>query len=151
MIDGVFVKRLTVHVDERGFLFEILRCDDDIFRQFGQVYITTCYPGVIKAWHMHKKQTDYFCAIRGMIKLVLADLRDGSPTKGEINEFVMGDYNRILVVIPPGVWHGFTAIGNEMAYVLNCPDQPYNRAEPDEHRLPYDAPEIGYNWSVKHG
>lgn len=151
MIEGVVVKRLVVHADERGFLFEVLRCDDDIFRGFGQVYITTCYPGVIKAWHMHEHQTDYLCAIKGMIKLVLADLRDDSPTKGEINEFIMGDHNRMLVMIPPRVWHGFTALGNEMAYVLNCPDKPYNREHPDEHRLPYNTALIGYDWGVKHG
>ena len=60
MIEGVRIKRLSVHADERGFLMEILRSDDEVFERFGQVYLTTAYPGVVKAWHMHKKQTDYY-------------------------------------------------------------------------------------------
>lgn len=151
MIDGVIVKRLTVHADERGWLMEILRCDDEFFDRFGQVYLTTCYPGVVKAWHCHKRQTDRFCAVKGMAKVVLWDGRGNSPTKGELNEFYMGELNPILLVIPPGVWHGFTAIGNEPAFIVNCPNYPYDRSDPDELRRPYNDPEIGYDWSVRHG
>lgn len=151
MIDGVIAKRLTVHVDERGWLMEILRCDDDFFTQFGQVYLTTCYPNIIKAWHCHQRQTDHFCVVKGMAKVVLWDGRDNSPTKGELNEFCMGERNLILLVIPPGVWHGFTAIGNETAFIINCPNYPYDRNNPDELRRPYNDPEIGYDWSVRHG
>ncbi len=81
-IDGVWVKRLSVVPDERGRLMEILRSDDEGFRAFGQVYISTTYPGVVKAWHLHRVQDDNFCCVRGMVKLVLYDGRDGSPTIG---------------------------------------------------------------------
>ena len=89
MIDGVEVKELRVIPDERGSLMEILRKDDEIFQQFGQVYMTTTYPNVVKAWHYHKIQTDNVTVVKGMLKLVLYDPREGSPTKGEINEFFL--------------------------------------------------------------
>jgi len=148
-IEGVRVKPLEVHCDERGWLFEILRCDEEIFQKFGQVYLTAAYPGVVKAWHMHRRQTDYFCCVAGMIKLVLCDRREGSPTKGTIEEFFAGERNPILVVIPPGVAHGFKCISGEPALVINVPTEPYNAAEPDEVRFPAHGGEIDYDWARK--
>ncbi|MCS7225046.1 MAG: dTDP-4-dehydrorhamnose 3,5-epimerase family protein [Armatimonadetes bacterium] len=151
MIEGVRIRRLTVFADDRGWLMEILRCDDEEFDQFGQVYLTTCYPGVIKAWHCHQKQTDRFCVIKGMAKVVLFDDRPSSPTRGQTQVFFIGERNPCLLVIPPGVWHGFTAIGNEPAYLINCPNRPYDRHNPDELRRPYNDEAIGFDWQVRHG
>lgn len=151
MIDGAKIKKLRVIPDERGFLMEMLRSDDEIFEKFGQVYVTVCYPGVVKGWHYHRKQTDYFTVVKGMAKVVLYDGREGSPTHGEINEFFMGDMNQILLKIPPLVRHGFKAIGTEPAYVINCPTEVYNYEQPDEYRLPYDTTEIPYDWGIKMG
>lgn len=155
MIHGVKVKELKVFPDERGWLAEILRCDDEIFEKFGQVYFTTSYPGVVKAWHYHKLQADHFACIKGMLLVVLYDGREDSPTYREINEFVIGDKNLLLVKIPPLIYHGSKALGTETAYVVNIPTLPYNRREPDEYRLPPDAGEIPYKWiltpGLKHG
>lgn len=151
MIDGVKIKKLRVIPDERGFLMEMLRSDDEVFEKFGQVYVTVCYPGVVKGWHYHRKQTDHFTVVKGMAKVVLYDGREGSPTHGEINEFFMGDMNQILLKIPPLVLHGFKAIGTEPAYVINCPTEVYNYEQPDEYRLPYDTTEIPYDWGIKMG
>jgi dTDP-4-dehydrorhamnose 3,5-epimerase len=137
--------------DERGFLMEMLRSDDEIFEKFGQVYVTACYPGVIKGWHYHRKQTDHFTVVKGMAKVVLYDGREDSPTHGEINEFFMGDMNQILLKIPSLVMHGFKAIGTEPAYVINCPTEVYNYEQPDEYRLPYDTTEVPYDWGIKMG
>ena len=150
MIDGVHVKTLKTIADERGWLFEILRRDDNIFRDFGQVYLTAVYPGVVKAWHCHKQQTDSFTVVSGMAKLALADLREDSPTVGDINEFFIGDQNRILVQIPPGVYHGLKGIGPHPALALNCPDHPYDHDNPDEIRLPHDTDSIDYDWDIRH-
>jgi len=150
-IEGVAVKPLRVIPDERGWLMEMLRCDDDIFQKFGQVYVTVCYPSVVKAWHYHKLQTDYFVVVKGMAKVVLYDYRQESPTFRNLQEFFMGERNPILLKIPPMVVHGFKAIGNEPAYLVNCPTEPYNPQSPDEHRLPYDSAEIGYCWDVRMG
>lgn len=151
MIKGVQVKKLNPIPDERGRLMEVLRHDDDMFIKFGQVYITTAYPGVVKAWHYHKKQTDFFAVVYGMMKVVLYDSREKSPTKGEINEFFMGTHNPILIEIPRFVYHGFKCISEHEAIMLNCPTEAYNRKTPDEYRMPADTPEIPYDWARKDG
>ncbi len=151
MIDGVKVKKLRVIPDERGRLMEVLRADDPEFIKFGQVYVTTAWPGVTKAWHYHKKQTDNFCCVKGMMKVVLYDDREGSPTMGEVNEFFMGEHNQILLQIPPFVWHGFKCISDTEAMVMNCSTEPYNPAEPDEFRKPAQGSDIPYDWARKDG
>ena len=151
MIKDVVVKKLRPIPDERGRLMEILRSDDDIFQKFGQAYVTVGYPGVVKGWHYHKKQDDYFCALSGMLKVVLYDPREDSPTKGEINEFFMGVHNPILLKIPRFVYHGFKAIGTTEGMILNIPTEAYNHDEPDEYRVhPFDN-DIPYEWDVKEG
>lgn len=151
MIDGVIIKDLKVIPDERGLLMEMWRSDDPDFERFGQCYVTMVYPGVVKAWHYHRKQTDHFVCVGGMAKVVLHDDREGSPTRGETNEFVIGWQRQRMIVIPKGVYHGFTALGTEPAFIINIPDEVYVYDEPDEFRRPFDDPAIGYDWSVKNG
>ncbi len=151
MIDGVRIKQLKVIPDERGRLMEMLRADDDIFQKFGQIYMTTAYPGVVKAWHYHKKQTDNFVVVKGMMKVVLYDNREGSPTRGEVNEFFMGEHRQILLQIPPLVYHGFKCISETEAMVINTPTEPYNYKEPDEFRVDPHNNHIPYDWSRKDG
>ncbi len=149
MIEGVIVKKLKVIPDERGYLMEMLRSDDPFFRKFGQVYLTVAYPGVVKGWHYHKIQTDHFVAVSGMVKVVLYDQREGSKTRGEVNEFFMGEQNPILLVIPPLVVHGMKGIGTGPGMVVNCPSEVYNYENPDEHRFdPHDG-SIPYEWERK--
>lgn len=151
MIHGVEVKQLKVIPDERGRLMEILRCDEEIFTRFGQVYMTTTYPHVVKAWHFHKQQDDYITCVKGMLKLVLADFREGSPTYGQINEFFLGDYNPIMVKVPRELYHGWKCISDEEALVVNVPTEPYNREEPDEYRVDPHNNNIPYRWDRKDG
>ncbi len=151
MIEGVATKQLRVIPDERGYLMEILRNDDPLFSNFGQVYMTTAYPDVVKGWHYHKEQTDNMTVVRGMAKIVLYDMREDSPTNGEIAEFFVGEKNPILIQIPPGVAHGMKAIGTELACMLNVPTHKYNYEKPDEYRFPAHGGEIPYDWSRKDG
>ncbi len=151
LIDGAAVKDLKVIPDERGMLAEILRCDEKIFRKFGQVYFTTAYPGVVKGWHYHKVQWDHFACVHGTVKLVLYDAREGSPTFGRINEFFLGLRNPRLVCIPPLVYHGFKGVGEEECVMINVPTEPYDPARPDEYRVAWDDPSIPYDWSRKDG
>jgi dTDP-4-dehydrorhamnose 3,5-epimerase len=151
MIHGVAVKSLRVIPDERGRLMEILRSDDPLFEKFGQVYLTTTYPGVIKAWHFHKRQDDNITVVKGMLKLVLYDDREGSSTRGELNEFFLGEHHPLLVHVPKLVYHGWKCICPEEALVINCVTEAYDYKNPDEHRLPYDTEKIPYDWSVKMG
>jgi len=151
MIEGVKTKQLKVIPDERGFLMEMLRCDDEFYQKFGQVYLTVAYPDVVKGWHYHKLQTDHFVCVKGMIKVVLYDGREDSPTHGEVNEFFLGEKNPTLVVIPALVLHGMKGIGTEPAYLINVPTEPYNYKEPDEFRVhPHDN-DIPYDWARKDG
>ena len=150
-IDGVHVKVLKRIADERGWLMEMLRADDEFFSKFGQAYLTAVYPGVVKAWHYHKVQTDHFVCVQGMAKVVLYDARDDSPTGGTINEFFMGVMNPLLVQIPPLVHHGFKGISPELAVILNIPTEVYRYDDPDEYCvLPHDGP-IPYDWARKDG
>jgi dTDP-4-dehydrorhamnose 3,5-epimerase len=151
MIDGVKVKKLRVIPDERGRLMEILRADDEMFRAFGQVYMTTAYPGVVKGWHYHKEQSDNMAVVRGMMKIVLFDAREGSPTRGEVNPFFAGEHNPILIHIPPYVYHGFKCVSAEEAIVVNVPDRVYRYDEPDEFRVDPHDNDIPYNWDRKDG
>jgi len=146
LIEGVKIKQLVRHVDDRGFVMEILRDDDEIFRGFGQVYITTCYPGVVKAWHKHERQYDNWCVIKGNVKAGLYDDREGSPTRGQTMSVILGELNPILLQIPPGVWHGQTPVGSETSILLNIPTRHYDHNEPDEQRRdPFD-PAIPFQW-----
>jgi len=149
MIEGIQVKQLKRHADERGYLMEMLRIDFDEFQKFAQTYISMNYPGVIRAWHYHKKQDDLWAVIKGMVKAVLYDPREASPTRGEVQEVFLGEQNPILLRIPAGVIHGYKTIGVEPSLLLNVPTEPYDAAEPDEYRLPYDTDEIPYDWDIK--
>lgn len=151
LIEGVVIKQLKPILDERGYLQECFRSDWPMFKKFGQAYFTIAFPNVIKAWHMHKIQTDNMTCIDGNAKLVLYDDRKTSSTYKLINEFVFGEKNPLLITIPPNIWHGFKAIGNEKITVLNVPTELYNYSEPDEHRLPYNSKEIDYDWDIKMG
>ena len=151
MIEGVVVKPLRVVPDERGHLMEMLRSDDDIFEKFGQAYMTTTYPGVIKGWHMHVRQDDNVVCVKGTIKLALYDGREGSATHGEVQEIFLGEHKPILVHIPREVYHGWKCISVEEAFIVNMPNELYDYDEPDEHRLPFDTDEIPYDWSIKMG
>ena len=151
MIEGVKIKKLKVINDERGWLMEVLRSDDKEFKKFGQVYVTTAYPGIVKAWHLHKKQTDNFTCIHGTMKVALYDSRKNSPTYKELNEFFIGEKNPILISVPPNVYHGFKAVGPETAYFLSVPDKCYDYKKPDEFRLPADTDEIPYDWILEPG
>lgn len=150
-IEGVVVKQLRLIPDDRGYLMEMLRIDWPEFLCFAQSYLTVSYPGVIKAWHYHKKQWDHFVCVHGMAKVVLYDPREGSSTKGKINVFHMGVLNPLLLRIPPYVYHGFTPEGPEVALIVNFPSELYDYGQPDEYRLTYNDPSIPYHWGVKHG
>ena len=151
LIEGVAVRRAKVLPDERGRLGEIMRADDPWFEKFGQVYFTTTYPGVVKAWHYHKKQTDHFYVIKGTVKLALCDQREDSPTYGIVNELYLSEHCPGLVRIPPGVQHGWMCVGKTEAYIVNVVSEMYNYSDPDEFRTDPHDNDIPYDWNRKDG
>jgi len=151
LIEGVAVRCAKVLPDERGRLGEIMRADDPWFEKFGQVYFTTTYPGVVKAWHYHKKQTDHFYVVKGAVKVALYDGRENSKTKGVVNELCLGEHNPGLVRIPPGVLHGWMCVSKKEAYIVNVVSEVYDYKKPDEHRVAAHDNDIPYDWTRKDG
>ena len=149
MIEGVATKRLKVVPDERGHLMECLRNDDELFIKFGQMYMTTTLPGIVKGWHLHRVQWDNVVCVKGMIKLALYDAREGSATQGQLGEFFIGQHNPMLVRIPPGLFHGWKCVSTEEAYIVNAPTEVYVYDDPDQEELPQDSPLIPYDWGIK--
>ena len=146
LIDGVVVTPLKLVPNERGRLMEVQRRDDPDFPGFGQVYVTQSFANVIKAWYRHHAQTDQIAAITGLVKLVLYDDREGSRTRGFVNEIMLGELSPRLVRIPPGLWHGFKAVGDGGAFLLHLNSEPIRLDAPDEDRLAADDPRIPYTW-----
>ena len=151
LIAGVKARRLPALPDERGVLTEILRADDPEYPKFGQIYMTTTYPGVVKGWHYHQRQTDIICCVSGEVKLALYDDREGSATRGAVNEIFLGDSNRLLVKVPDGLHHGWKCVGERTALVINIPDQVYEYEDPDEHRVDPHENDIPYDWARRDG
>jgi dTDP-4-dehydrorhamnose 3,5-epimerase len=148
MIDGVRVRALDRHADERGSLIELLRSDWPEFTQFGQAIITVNRPGVIRGWHWHDRQTDVIVVVEGRAKVPLYDARRDSPTYGKVDVHLCGGEDVLAIFVPPGVWHGYQTVSAEPAIIVNFPDQLYDPAQPDEKRAPPDAPGVPYDWST---
>ena len=149
MIEGVQIRPLKQISDERGKIMHMLRSDDPWFEKFGEIYFSAVYPGVIKGWHLHRRMTLNYAVVAGMIKLVLYDEREGSPTRREVVELFAGEDNYTLITIPPGIWNGFKGIGVKPAIVANCSSEPH---DPEEIiRLDPFSEEIPYDWALKHG
>lgn len=148
MIKDVSIHPLRQIPDERGRVMHMLRRNDPHFIEFGEIYFSTVYPGAIKGWHVHKRMTLNYAVIHGMIKLVLYDDREGSSTRGEVQEIFLGPDNYSLVTIPPMIWNGFKGIGTEIAVVANCATLPH---DPEEiGRMDPFTDQIPYDWSLKH-
>lgn len=146
MIEGARLRPLTRHADERGSLTEILRKDWPEFSGFAQATVTVNRPEVIRAWHWHDHQTDRFVVVHGTAKIALYDSRPASRTYRQVNEFLLGQDDLAMLVVPPRVYHGYKTISAEPALILNFPDQLYDPGSPDEGRIPFDSPEVPYRW-----
>lgn len=149
MIQDVMVKKLVRHADDRGFFMEILREDEALLKRFGQASMSKSYPGVIKAFHYHERQDDIWFFPVGNAQVVLHDLRAGSPTKGETNVFYLGEDHPEVVVIPAGIAHGYRVLGNQPACIVYFTTEAYDPYNPDEKRLAWDDPQIGFDWHTK--
>ena len=149
MIDGVLIVPLRQIVDERGKIMHMMKATDAHFQQFGEIYFSCSWPGTVKAWHVHTKMTVNNAVLSGRAKLVLYDLREGSPTRGELQEIFLGEDNYVLVQIPPGIANGYKAYGDKMVILANCATIAH---EPDEMwRIPPFDGAIPYDWSLRHG
>jgi dTDP-4-dehydrorhamnose 3,5-epimerase len=149
VIEGVRVHPLRQIPDERGMVMHMLRADDAHFEAFGEIYFSIVELGAIKAWHLHERMTINYAVPYGKIKLVVFDDREGSPTRGRLDEIYVGEANYALVTVPPFVWNGFKGIGEHRSIVANCASIPHDPGE-IVRRDPF-SDEIPYDWSLKHG
>lgn len=146
-IEGIQVIPLRRIPDERGTTLHMLKRTDLHFKEFGEIYFSSVYPGIVKGWHRHREMTLNYACIYGRIKLVLYDEREGSATRGNLQEIFLGDDNYSLAIIPPDIWNGFKGMSAPHAIVANCSTHPHDpsrsqRMDPFKNHIPYD-------WAVK--
>jgi dTDP-4-dehydrorhamnose 3,5-epimerase-like enzyme len=138
MPEPIEIKQLREFRDSEGILFEVLRCDDSIFKgKFGQTLVSIVNPGIVKGLHLHEKQADYTTCAYGNLLYVAIDTR-ADPKHPDIKKVIMGDTNRVMIRTPAGVWHGYRSLDSSPAVVLHTMDVSYNPKEPDtQERHPF--------------
>ena len=154
MIDGVTVKKLVVRDDvpdtdqttKRGFLMEVLRNDDRLLKKFGQSTFTVTHPHTVKAFHKHDRQDDLWFVSSGRARIVLYDDRPASPTYRERMTLIAGEGEYKLILIPAGVAHGFQVVSDSPVFLFYHTTESYDPKNPDELRIPYNDPAIGFAW-----
>jgi dTDP-4-dehydrorhamnose 3,5-epimerase len=151
LIEGVRVQPFPIYPDDRGYFLEVQRIGRGLAAAFPpestQISAALSFPGTVKAFHYHLRQTDCWAPVMGMLQVALVDLRLGSPTFGCRNTMYAGALRPWQVLIPPGVGHGYKAIGNQDAMLVYLTDRFYDPR--DEGRIPYDDPSIGYDWETQ--
>lgn len=156
MIDGVKIKVPKIWSDQAqdrevigkpGFLMEVVREDEHLLLRFGQTTFSLTHPGAIKAFHWHRNQDDVWFIASGKALVVLYDRREGSPTFGKTEILTAGTGEYKVIVIPAGVVHGYKVLGHDPVLLFYHTTQPYNAKDPDEQRIPYDDPTIGFAWA----
>jgi len=153
IVKGGFVKGAKVIPlrripDERGTVLHMLKRTDPHFLNFGEIYFSTVYPGVVKGWHKHKEMTLNYACVFGRVKLVLYDDRASSTSRGSIMEVFLGTDNYSLAIVPPEVWNGFKGMSDPYAIVANCCTHVHDprrstRLDPTSNAIPYD-------WDIRH-
>ena len=143
-IKDVFISKLKVISDERGKVMHMMRNDSKVFKKFGEIYFSTIYKDVIKAWHLHKEATLNYACVSGRVKLVLYDDRVDSDSRGVYEEIFLTPENYFLVTIPPNIWNGFKGLAKGESIIANCLDLPHN--EKEMVREDHNSSKFKYNW-----
>ena len=144
MIDGVIITKLKQIKEDRGRVMHMLRKDDKVFKNFGEIYFSTIYHNKIKAWHLHKESTLNYACVKGKVKLVLFDDRNNSLSKGKLQEIILSAQDYTLITIPNNIWNGFKGLDKEESMIANCLDMPHN--ENEMVRIDPFHKSINYKW-----
>lgn len=152
-IDGVFVKDLTTHLDDRGDVIELWSTawpeyEQGIVLPTKHSYQSSTDPGVTKCWHLHEIHTDQFTVTRGKLQVCVVDIREDSPTFGHANSIILGTQKPRFMKIPAGIMHGWKALGTTEAIVVNYQTEPYNAA--DEFKFTWNCV-LEEIWGPKNG
>lgn len=146
-IEGVVVRPATTIVDERGEMTELYSPAWGVMEApLVYSYHVLIRPGKVKGWVYHELQDDRLCLLSGVVRVVLYDMRDGSPTQGNVQEINLSEHNRALVVIPRRVVHAVQNIGNQDATFVNFPTRAYDHANPDKYRIDMKSGQIPYQF-----
>jgi len=145
IIQDVKIKPLKIIPDNRGKIMHMLRSDDDNFEKFGEIYFSTIYQNVVKAWHLHKEATLNYVCVSGEVKLVLYDDRKESKSFKMHQEIILSPKNYFLVTIPPNIWNGFKGLSENESIIANCLNQPHNEKEMVRKDLTDKT--FKYNWN----
>jgi len=152
LVAGIRIKPFPIWPDDRGYFLEIARLGEGLVEQFpmpgSQVSAAVNYPGIIKAFHYHKFQTDYWVPVSGLLQVVLVDLRKGSETFGAKNTIYVGALRPWQIIIPPGVAHGYKVIGEQPSTLVYVTNRTYDPK--DEGRIPHNDSSIAYDWELQH-
>ncbi len=152
LIAGVEIKPFSLWPDDRGYFLEIARLGQGMVADFpaetSQVSAALNYPGIIKAFHYHKFQTDYWVAAAGLLQVALVDLRSNSKTFGQKNTIYVGALRPWQLLIPPGVAHGYKVIGEQPSVLVYITNRNYDPK--DEGRIAYNDASIAYDWELQH-
>lgn len=152
LIAGVRVQPIPLWPDDRGYFLEVARLGQGLVSEFPaattQVSAALTYPGAIKAFHVHKHQTDVWAVVQGLFQVALVDLRPASPTFGLKNTYYVGQLRSWQLLIPPGVGHGYKVIGTTPAMLVYMTDRKYNPK--DEGRIAHNSTGINYDWELQH-
>jgi dTDP-4-dehydrorhamnose 3,5-epimerase len=152
LIEGVQVNPFALWPDDRGYFLEIARLRQGLIADFPadstQVSAALNYPGIIKAFHFHRFQTDYWVPAAGLFQIALVDLRRGSRTYGSKNTLYVGALRPWQLLIPPGVAHGYKVIGEQSSVLIYITNRTYDPK--DEGRIAHNDPAIAYDWELQH-
>ncbi len=152
LIAGIQIKSFPVWPDDRGYFLEIARLQQGLVADFPaastQISAAFNYPGIIKAFHFHKFQTDYWVPAAGLLQVALVDLRLGSKSYGVKNTLYVGALRPWQILIPPGVAHGYKVIGEQPSTLVYITNRTYDPS--DEGRIPYNDTSIAYDWELQH-
>ena len=143
-IEGIKVTPLKIIKDHRGSVMHMIRNDNEVFEEFGEIYFSTIFENKVKAWHLHKEATLNYACVFGKVKLVLFDERKTSKTYGEYQELFLSLDNYSLITIPPNIWNGFKGMNKESSIIANCLNLPHN--EKEMVRLEIDDMRFNYKW-----
>jgi dTDP-4-dehydrorhamnose 3,5-epimerase len=152
LIAGIQINPFPLWPDDRGYFLEVARLGQGMIADFPpastQVSTALNYPGIIKAFHYHKFQTDFWVPAAGLLQVVLADLRRPSPTFGQKNTIYVGALRPWQILIPPGVAHGYKVIGEQPSVLVYVTNRTYDPK--DEGRIPHNDTAIAYDWELQH-
>lgn len=148
MIDGMAIKKIVKHYRNDGFFAEIAKEGDAIFHGIKQTSYSETPAGVIKAFHLHRGYWEIWCVVKGRAKIVLADVRDGSPTRGSVQVIVASEDDMQAIAIPPGVAHGYQVMGATPMGIVYHAGEAYDANQKQIEEIPHDSPDIGFDWNM---